>query len=200
MCAFVIAMFCKDFRPGKQAVVEQCGHEIVEACLQHLLDTENPLLRQWSCLCLGQLWRDYAPAKEIGLQRQAHARIRDRSHDPVPEVRAACLDALAAFVTSGDLDSAVVLEEETLASVIVSMGMDGSIMVRKELTVFYSTFIKRYEKRFVVAAWEQLLEEKDKLAGRDVDKEAEAERAGHHTSEGGEDNLDRLLILRLLRS
>ncbi|KAK5114250.1 hypothetical protein LTR85_010315 [Meristemomyces frigidus] len=182
MCAFVIAMFCSnDFRPGKAAVLE-ASPEIVESCLQHLLDMENPLLRQFSCLCLSNLWRDFAPAKAVGLACQAHARVRDRSHDPVPEVRAACLDALTSFVGTGTPgadgspgdtgDAAVVLEEETLASVIVAMGMDGSIMVRKELTVFYSTFIKKYERRFLVAAWEQLVEERDKRAGR---KEGEGE-------------------------
>ena len=45
------------------------------------------------------------------------------------------------------------------------MGMDGSIMVRKELTIFYSTFIRKYERRILVAAWEQLLEERDKRFG-----------------------------------
>jgi regulator-associated protein of mTOR len=170
MCAFVIAMFCKDFKPGKAAVMES-HPEIIECCLQHLLDQENPLLRQFSCLCLSNIFRDYPPAKELGMARQAHARLRDRSHDPVPEVRAACLEALSSFVGTGEIDRAVLLEEETLASVLVSMGMDGSIMVRKELTVFYSTFIKRYEKRFIVAAWEQLLEERDKKAGKDVDKD-----------------------------
>ncbi|WPH01614.1 Hypothetical protein R9X50_00446200 [Acrodontium crateriforme] len=165
MCAFVIAMFCKDFQPGKHAVLES-NPEIIESCLTHLTDMENPLLRQFSCLCLSNLWRDFPQAKALGMMQQAHARIRDRSHDPVPEVRAACLDALSSFVGTGEIDAAVMLEEETLASVIVAMGMDGSIMVRKELTVFYSTFIQKYEKRMIVAAWEQLVEERDKRMGK----------------------------------
>ncbi|KAK0250781.1 Target of rapamycin complex 1 subunit kog1 [Friedmanniomyces endolithicus] len=169
MCAFVIAMFCKDFPPGQQAVLES-NPEIVECCLQHLLDMENPLLRQWSCLCLGNMWADFQPAKKLGFMCRAHARIRDRSHDPVPEVRAACLDALTNFVRTGTgeaIDTAVLLEEETLASVVIAMGMDGSIMVRKELTIFYSTFIRKYEGRVLVAAWEQLLEERDKRSGKE---------------------------------
>jgi len=170
MCAFVIAMFCKDFRPGKQAVLET-NPEIIESCLHHLLDMENPLLRQFSCLCLSQLWKDFPTAKAAGMAQQAHARVRDRSHDPVPEVRAACLDALSSFVGTGEVDAGVVLEEETLASVVVAMGMDGSIMVRKELTVFYSTFIKKYEPRFIVAAWEQMLEERDKRTGKEDEPE-----------------------------
>ncbi|TKA67577.1 hypothetical protein B0A55_10183, partial [Friedmanniomyces simplex] len=172
MCAFVIAMFCKDFRPGQQAVLES-NPEIVECCLQHLLDMDNPLLRQWSCLCLGNMWADFQPAKKVGFTCRAHSRIQDRSHDAVPEVRAACLDALTKFVGTGtgeSIDSAVMLEEETLASVVIAMGMDGSIMVRKELTVFYSTFIRKYEGRVLVAAWEQLLEERDKRTGREEDE------------------------------
>ncbi|KAK5133478.1 hypothetical protein LTR08_007720 [Meristemomyces frigidus] len=174
MCAFVIAMFCQGFRQGQQAVLES-NPEIIESCLQHLLDMENPLLRQFSCLCLGNLWRDFEPGKRAAMAVQAHARVRDRSHDPVPEVRAACLDALTAFVgvgiddaegvSRGALDAAVVLEEETLASVVVAMGMDGSIMVRKQLTVFYSAFLRKYEARTLVAVWEQLLEERDKRSG-----------------------------------
>ncbi|KAF2485970.1 raptor N-terminal caspase like domain-containing protein [Neohortaea acidophila] len=165
MCAFVIAMFCKDYRPGQQAVMDT-NPEIIETCLSQLLDMENPLLRQFSCLCLSHLWNDFPLAKNAALAHQAHARVRDRSHDPVPEVRAACLEALTSFVGTGPIEPAVVLEEETLAGVVLSMGMDGSIMVRKELTVFYSTFIKKYENRFIVAAWEQMLEERDKRAGR----------------------------------
>lgn len=165
MSAFVIAMLCRDFPQGKKAVMDTAP-EIIEQCLKQLSDHDNPLLRQFSCLCLSNLWKDYPPAKTAALERQAHARVRDRSHDPVPEVRAACLDALTSFVGTGEIEPAIQLEEETLASVVVAMGMDGSIMVRKELTVFYSTFIKKYEKRFMVAAWEQLLEERDKGSRR----------------------------------
>ncbi|KAK5109543.1 hypothetical protein LTR62_006894 [Meristemomyces frigidus] len=194
MCAFVIAIFTRNFPQGQKAVMDSCPG-IFEACLRCLVDMENPLLRQWSCLCISSLWRDFDPAKRAGLACQAHARLRDRSHDPVPEVRAACLDALTSFVLTGmvkedkDLeegeevttvvDAAVMLEEETLASIVVAMGMDGSIMVRKELTIFYSTFIKKYEKRFLVAAWEQLLEEGDKRLGRQEDDGLDGEPAMH---------------------
>lgn len=181
MCAFVIAMFCKDFRPGKAAVLES-NPEIIESCLQHILDIENPLLRQFACLCLSHLWKDFPPAKAAGMAQQAHARVRDRSHDPVPEVRAACLDALTSFVGTGDIDAATMLEEETLASVIVAMGMDGSIMVRKELVVFYSTFIKRYEPRFIVAAFEQLNEEHEKKTGGKAQQPVQVESGSGHTN------------------
>ena len=189
MCTFVTAMFCKDFKAGKEAIMAT-NPEITEHCLHHLLDMENPLLRQFSCLCLSNLWRDCPNAKQVGMMQRAHDRIRDRSHDPIAEVRAACLDALTSFVATGPVDPMVMFEEETLASVIISMGMDGSIMVRKELTVFYSTFIKKYEGKFVVAAWEQLLEERDKKAGRLGGDEADASSGALHL-DGGHDGHDR---------
>ncbi|KAK5164237.1 Target of rapamycin complex 1 subunit kog1 [Saxophila tyrrhenica] len=172
MCAFVVASFCRDFKPGKLSVMKEAP-EVIESCLAHLNDLESPLLRQFSLLCLSNLWKDFPEAKMQGMKLNAHRRIGDRSHDPVPEVRAAALDALATLVGTGKIDQEVTLIEETVASVVSSMGMDGSIMVRKELTVFYSVFIKRYEPRFLVAAWEQLLEERDKKAGKDEDVENE---------------------------
>jgi regulator-associated protein of mTOR len=41
------------------------------------------------------------------------------------------------------------------------MTMDGNSMVRRELLIFFSTFVARYRTRFVVAAFEQFLEEKN---------------------------------------
>jgi regulatory associated protein of mTOR len=173
MCAFVIAKFCEDFKHGKDGIFNNSPVDVMGACLKNSYDMENPLLRQFSLLCLKQLWKDYPPGKIAGLQHQAHGKIMDRSHDPVPEVRAACLDALTSFIEVGDVDAAAMMADETIASVVSSMGMDGSIMVRKELTVFYSVLIKKYEKKFVVCAWEQLLEERDKKLGRDEDRDLE---------------------------
>ncbi|KAF2724734.1 hypothetical protein K431DRAFT_216918 [Polychaeton citri CBS 116435] len=168
MCAFVVAVFVKGFPHGKRAVFETSDN-IIEHLLKHLLDMENPLLRQFSCLCLAYLWEDYPDAKKAGFERQAHSRICDRSHDPVPEVRAAALHALTTFMACGPVEPALNLEEETIAAVVISMGMDGSIMVRKELVVFYSTFVKRYHGRFIIAAYDQLQEERDKKAGESAD-------------------------------
>jgi regulator-associated protein of mTOR len=35
------------------------------------------------------------------------------------------------------------------------MASDGSVLVRKELLVFFSTFVKRYQNKFLVAAYEE---------------------------------------------
>lgn len=166
MCVFVIAMFCKDFKQGKAAVLDS-NPEVIEQCIGHLHDMENPLLRQFSLLCLSNLCRDFSNAKEAFIAHAAHERICDRSHDPVPEVRTAMLNALTSFIATGDIDGDILDLEEVLVGVIISMGMDGSIMVRKELTVFYSEYVKKYLKRFLCAAFEQLQEEQDKRSGRE---------------------------------
>ncbi|KXT13411.1 hypothetical protein AC579_9916 [Pseudocercospora musae] len=165
MCVFVIAMFCKDFRQGKAACLDS-NPEVIEQCLSHLLDMENPLLRQFSLLCLSNLCRDFPAAKQACMELGAHDRICDRSHDPVPEVRTACLNALTSFVATGDINPTIIEMEETLVGIIISMGMDGSVMVRKELTVFYSEYVKKYQNRFQCAAFEQLQEELDKKVGK----------------------------------
>ncbi|KAK4609128.1 Target of rapamycin complex 1 subunit mip1 [Fulvia fulva] len=166
MCTFVIAMFCKDFGQGRNACMTN-NPELVDNCLQHLSDMENPLLRQFSLLCLSNLCRDFPPAREAYILQGAHERICDRSHDPVPEVRVACLNALASFIATQDIEQRDTVElEEIIVGIVCSMGMDGSIMVRKELTIFYSEYVKKYEKRFITTAWEQLLEEQDKKQGK----------------------------------
>lgn len=46
---------------------------------------------------------------------------------------------------------------------VLPMSSDGSVLVRKELLVFFSTFVKRYQNKFIVAAYEELQEEKQSL-------------------------------------
>lgn len=52
MCAFILAVFCRDFPLGQDACLET---DVMDACLEHLED-DDYLLRQWSALCLAQLW------------------------------------------------------------------------------------------------------------------------------------------------
>jgi len=91
MCAFIVALFCKDFSQGQTMCLSS---DLIEGCLKNITDSENPLLRQWSCLCLSMLWLDYAEAKWMGIRCAAHLRLCDLSLDPVPEVRASMLNAL----------------------------------------------------------------------------------------------------------
>jgi regulatory associated protein of mTOR len=159
MCAFIAATFCKGYPPGQTVCLLP---ELFSACLLNMAEPENPLLRQWSCLCLSMLWKDYADAKWMGIRCMAHARLCELSLDPVPEVRAAMLHALTYFLGIPDLTDQVSQIEEGIASSVLFMSSDGSTLVRKELVVFLSHFVKRYENRFIVVAYEQLVEERDR--------------------------------------
>jgi regulator-associated protein of mTOR len=159
MCAFIIAMFCEDFHQGQVVCLSP---ELLDGCLKHLED-ENPLLRHWSCLCISMLWVDYNDAKWAGIRSKAYETLCRMALDPVPEVRAAMLHALTSFLGIPDLTDQIARAEEWIATSVMVMTSDASSMVRNELVVFFSTFVKRYENKFIVAAYEHILEEKENL-------------------------------------
>ncbi|KAF1810164.1 WD repeat-containing protein-like protein mip1 [Eremomyces bilateralis CBS 781.70] len=167
MCAFIVAIFCKDFHQGQVVSLSQ---ELIEICLNHMSDLENPLLRQWACLCLSMLWVDYSDAKWAGIRCGAHQRLCELVVDPVAEVRSAMLHALTTFLGITDLTQQVAQIEESIASMVLVMAADGNSMVRKELIVFFSTFVARYQSRFLVAAYEQMLSEQASFANGTIGK------------------------------
>ncbi|KAI5464109.1 raptor N-terminal caspase like domain-containing protein [Mariannaea sp. PMI_226] len=161
MCAFILAMLCKDYKNG-QMVCNQT--DIMSYCLTHLQNEENPLLRQWACLCISQLWQDLPEAKWRGIRENAYMKLACLNKDPCCEVRAAMMHAMTTFLGIPDLTDEVARIEESIAWTILDMGNDGSPMVRKEFVVFLSRFVDRFENKFMVAAYEQLAEEKEYLA------------------------------------
>ncbi|KAL8902868.1 MAG: hypothetical protein Q9207_004317 [Kuettlingeria erythrocarpa] len=169
MTAFVVAMFCRGFNQGQTVCLSP---ELFDTCIGHLTDKDNPLLRQWSCLCISTLWADFPEAKWVGIRRQAHLKLCEMRKDEIPEVRAAALHALTQFLGIPDLTAQVAQYEETVATEIMSMTSDGNSMVRRELLVFFSTFVKRYQNKFLVAAFERLVKEKEYLMQSDVHGEA----------------------------
>jgi len=164
MCAFILSVFCRGFKQG-QVVCMSPG--VLSSCLAHFSETENPLLRQWACLCISQLWLDYAEAKWQGRKEDAHNKLCQLLQDPIPEVRAAALYALTTFIGTPDNERGeIALIEMDIASQTLAITSDGNSMVRKELLVFLSTYIKRYESKFLVAAFEAFRQELDiKLHG-----------------------------------
>lgn len=159
MCAFILAMFCRGFSQGR-VVCAPPG--VMNACLAHLGD-ENPLLRQWACLCISQLWDAYPEAKWQGIREGAHLRLCELVVDNVPEVRAAMLYALTTFLGIPEMSEEVMKIEQSVASNVLFMTTDGSSMVRKELVVFFSHFVKRNEPKFLVTAYEQMVQERESL-------------------------------------
>ncbi|KAI0385234.1 raptor N-terminal caspase like domain-containing protein [Hypomontagnella monticulosa] len=160
MCAFVLSMLCKGFRPG-QSVCNQSS--IMTYCLAHLRNEENILLRQWACLCISQLWQDLPEAKWRGIRENAPMKLSGLTKDQACEVRAAVIHAMTTFLGIPDLTDEVARIEESIAWTLLDMANDGSPLVRKELLVFISHFVVRYENKFIVAAYEQLVEEKEYL-------------------------------------
>ncbi|KAK0633089.1 raptor N-terminal caspase like domain-containing protein [Immersiella caudata] len=161
MCAFILAMLCKGYKPG-QVVCNST--DIMTYCLQHLTHPENPLLRQWSCLCISQLWQDLPEGKWRGIRENAQLKLSFLVKDICPEVRAAMAHAMTTFLGIPELTDEVARIEEGIAWTMLELSNDGSPIVRKELLVFLSHFVLRYESKFLVAAYEQLLEEKEYLS------------------------------------
>ncbi|SPN99807.1 related to raptor, a binding partner of target of rapamycin (TOR) [Cephalotrichum gorgonifer] len=158
MCTFILAMVCKGHVAGQR----NCNDaNTMSHCLVHLQNEENPLLRQWSCLCISQLWQGFPEAKWRGIRENAHGKLAQLTKDPCCEVRAAMLLAMTTFLGIPDITDEVAKTEESLAWTILDMANDGSPMVRKEFTVFLSHFVLRYENKFIVAAFEHMQEEKD---------------------------------------
>jgi regulator-associated protein of mTOR len=71
------------------------------------------------------------------------------------------LYAMTTFLGISDLTDEVARIEENISWTVIEMANDGNAMVRKELLVYFSKFVQRYENKFLVAAYEQLLEERE---------------------------------------
>ena len=183
MSAFIIAMFCKDFHQGQ---VVSLSPELFQACLDYIGDPDNPLLRQWSCLCISMLWQDFPEAKWAGIRANAHQRLCQMVLDPVPEVRASALHALTNFLGIPDLTEQVAQIEQAIASTIVFLASDGNSMVRTELLVFFSHFVKRYEYKFLVAAYEEFSDERHRLRNAATENETNRTSASQVASSSGD--------------
>ncbi|RUS18731.1 hypothetical protein BC937DRAFT_88408 [Endogone sp. FLAS-F59071] len=157
MCAFILSVFCTNFSAGQQACFQS---NVLNACLAHVNDND-PLLRQWICLCLAQLWKDYAEAKVSAIGENAHEKLCALLNDAVPEVRAAALYALGTFI--GDLgrtEQVINIEHSIGISTLVATS-DGSPIVRKELIIALSHIVHESNfHKFVYAAYELLEEDR----------------------------------------
>ena len=192
MAAMVTAGFCKDYKQGQTVCISQ---ELFDACITNMQDLENTLLRQWSCLCISMLWRNNVDAKWSGIRCFAHHHLCALTTDPVPEVRAAAVHALTNFLGIPDLTQQVASHEENIAYALMAMTMDGNAMVRKELLVFFSLFVMRYQNKFSVAAYETLIEERDNLM---YSASGELSNGVHHDPKVSGDSIQGAIWLHVL--
>ncbi|KAH7911589.1 raptor N-terminal caspase like domain-containing protein [Hygrophoropsis aurantiaca] len=168
MCAFILSAVARDYTNGQVA----CWRErVFDNCFDRL-DEGDFLLRQWSALCIAQIWDSNDEIKVYGVDRGTQDKLILLLSDDSPEVRAAALYALGTFMgASGSADPAkqggggsgtqYQLEERIhfRMEVAVATGAtlavkdDASPMVRKELLVLISCLVKEWRGYFVICAW-----------------------------------------------
>lgn len=168
MCAFILATVARDFYHGQMA----CWRErVFDSCFEKLKEGDF-LLRQWSALCISQIWEGNDEIKVYGVDRGTQDKLIPLLSDASPEVRAAAMYALGTFMgASGSADPAkqggggsgtqYQLEERThfrmevavVTGATVVAKEDASPMVRKELLVLISCLVKEWRGYFVVCAW-----------------------------------------------
>ncbi|KAG0254788.1 hypothetical protein BG011_005521 [Mortierella polycephala] len=164
MCAFILATFCRDFPQGQQACLKQL---VIQYCLTHIGDSDH-LLRQWACLCIGQIWKNYNEAKGLGLQALAHERLTQILSDPIPEVRAAAMWSLGTFISNLDLNDQVIHLQNNMAMSALVATTDASPIVRKELVIFLSSLVFDRLDVFTTVASE-LLSSEQHLSGNKLE-------------------------------
>lgn len=165
MCAFILGAVARDFYNGQMA----CWRErVFDACFEHLEEGDF-LLRQWSALCIAQIWDANDEVKVYGVDRGTQDRLILMLSDDSPEVRSAVLYALSTFLgaaggkgqggggsgTQYQLEERIHFRMEVAVATGATLAVrdDASPMVRKELLVLISCLVREWRGHFVVCAW-----------------------------------------------
>ena len=162
MCAFILAAVARDYYNGQMA----CLHErIFDSCFDKL-DEGDFLLRQWSALCVAQIWDGNDEIKVYGVDRGTQDKLILLLSDDSPEVRAAAMYALGTFIgASGSADPSkrggggtgtqYQLEERihfhmevaVVTGAAVAAKEDANPMLRKELLILISCLVKEWRTK-----------------------------------------------------
>ncbi|KAJ3395559.1 hypothetical protein HDU92_005535 [Lobulomyces angularis] len=164
MCVFILCVFCHNFKNGQQACLKS---DLLLVLILHMGD-QDPLLRQWCCICLGKCWDGFPEARIAGIREGVQDKLVAYLLDPTPEVRTASLYALSTLL--GDLnntDATVEMTHNIAMSILNSM-TDASPMVRKELLATLKKIVDAHPNKFVVASFELLEERRRGLSERTV--------------------------------
>jgi regulator-associated protein of mTOR len=168
MCSFILAAISRDFSHGQQA----CWSDRVFDNCYDRLEEPDFLLRQWTALCIAQMWDASDEIKVYGVDRGTQDKLIGMLSDDSAEVRSAALYALGTFMGAsgsanpnkqggGGTGTMYQLEERVhfRMEVAVATGAtlaikdDASPMCRKELLVVISCLVKEWRGYFVVCAW-----------------------------------------------
>ncbi|KAI9477985.1 MAG: raptor N-terminal caspase like domain-containing protein [Benjaminiella poitrasii] len=155
MSAFILSVFCTHFKMGQQACLRG---NVISACLAHVKDPD-PLLRQWICLCLAQVWMNNTEAKAVAIAENGHKKICALLNDHVPEVRASAMYALGTFLAEPNKTEAILNIEHNIVVSALTVMSDGSPMVRKEFVVALSHVVDHAGTSKFLAAASQTIEE-----------------------------------------
>ncbi|CAO3689045.1 unnamed protein product [Rhizopus stolonifer] len=164
MSAFILSVFCTDFRTGQQACLRS---NVISACLAHVGDPD-PLLRQWICLCLAQVWMNNTEAKSIAIAENGHEKLTVLLNDTIPEVRASAMYALSTFLSDPNKTEQIVNIEHNIAISALCVMSDGSPMVRRELVTALSHVVHQAGPAKFLAAASQTIEEDQRMSDKTV--------------------------------
>ncbi|CAO3591263.1 unnamed protein product [Absidia cylindrospora] len=167
MSAFILSVFCTNFKMGQQACVRG---NVITACLAHVKDPD-PLLRQWVCLCLAQVWMNNSEAKAAAIAENGHEKLCALLEDSVPEVRASVIYALGTFLGDPNKTEQIMNVEHNVAVAALIAMSDGSPVVRKEFVIALSNIVHQAgPSKFLVAASQTLDEDQSHVSnGNDGD-------------------------------
>ncbi|KAJ6454525.1 raptor N-terminal caspase like domain-containing protein [Mycena vitilis] len=169
MCSFILAAASRDYPPGQDACVRA---RVFDFCYDKL-DEPDFLLRQWSALCIAQIWDGHDDNKVHGVDRGTQDKLIQLLSDDSVEVRCAALYALGTFMgasgssnprkrggggsgTMPHFENKLIhfkMEVAVVTGASLAIKDDASPMCRKELIVLLSCLVKEYRGFFVVCAW-----------------------------------------------
>ncbi|TFK24262.1 hypothetical protein FA15DRAFT_619557 [Coprinopsis marcescibilis] len=168
MCAFILAAVSRDYPEGQKV----CWQEgVFDNCYDRLEESDF-LLRQWTALCIGQMWDRNDEMKVYGVDSGTQDKLIAMLSDDSAEVRCAALFALGTFLGAsgsgksdhqggGGSGTMYQLEERVhfrmevavVTGATLAIKDDASPMCRKELLVVISALVKEWRGYFVICAW-----------------------------------------------
>ncbi|KAH3664176.1 hypothetical protein OGAPHI_004890 [Ogataea philodendri] len=164
MSAFILAMFVRDYEPGQKLCF---SIDLVKTCIFYVETSESPLLRQWSALLICELLKNNMEVIIVFLRSGFTDKLLQIINDPIPEIRASIINCFYNFILldhDEDLDQNPMRDdlnkqEIKIAIDILDLINDGSPLIRREVTCFFSRFVLKYLQFFLVSAFGQLEEE-----------------------------------------
>lgn len=161
--AFVLSMFVRENPPGQKLAF---SIDLVRTCFFYIETSESPLLRQWSALLVGELINDNHEGVVDIMKSGIVENMLRFINDPIPEVGGSIVSTLANFILlhSEEPNPTVIgielnQQDIKLATEVLTLYVDGSPLIRKEVVCFLSRFVVKYISFFIISAYSQLEEE-----------------------------------------